>query len=158
MKYLIPFLVIIILIGGGYYMYQKSLGNDPMAFFSEKMGLPKEVFGGEGRALAVEFEGTSKMNLCVIFDTGDAMAGKGGERLDACQGYEAGVHSYVVDVPEGVKVTLELTETNPAAGDTLEWKVVVDDEIHVEHGEELAAELEEHDTFSLTHELTIEAR
>lgn len=149
MKQIIGMLIAIVVIGVLYTMQQKFMSKSDTIVGT----LPAEVFDGGGRMLLVEFAASEAPDLCAEFHKGDVMA-EGGQMQTVCQHFEVGEQFWEVDVPDGVKVALDLTIKSPQLDATMDWSISVGDTLVKEAEATLHTELKDDQTFTLTYEIT----
>jgi hypothetical protein len=117
-------------------------GNDN----SESMSrIPDKVWEGGAGTMTIETETTAPGRLSVTFSEQD----EDGRSLEAWEEFEAGSHSWTIDLPPNTGGYVDLTDAAPEVGNRLRWVIQVDDQVVAEEEQTLHEPLREGWAFGL---------
>ena len=101
--------------------------------------IPASVWGGGGATMTIEVHTTCAAVMRVSFDSNQEDV----ESLATHEDIEAGTHTWTIDVPRDVGGYVELGGVEPHKGDTMSWRILLNEQVVDEQFDELEEELED---------------
>jgi hypothetical protein len=107
----------------GYWTVKGWVATDANATVSH---IPDKVWDGGGGKVVVETETTDAARVSLSFETNTSIDDSGHKMLETWERVGAGLHTWVIDVPEGVGGTAEIDAESPKVGSRVRIAVKVD--------------------------------